>query len=128
MRLLLSPLLVTLALATTAGAAADKCRAGASALSDAKAIAGVRGGIERACPCADYDGTTPAKRHGAYVKCATAVVNDATDGTPLLGAFTLRDECRRDVKRIYSKAACGYATVSPRVMCCEAKAASGQTK
>jgi pimeloyl-ACP methyl ester carboxylesterase len=111
-----------------AGAATDKCRTGASALGDAKAIAGVRGAIDRQCPCADYDGTTPAKRHSAYVKCATAVVNDATDGTPLLGAFTLRDECRRDVKRIYSKAACGYAATSPRVMCCEAKPASGKTK
>src|SRR5215510_6878938 len=128
MRLLLSPLLVILALATASGAATDKWRTGASALADAKAIAGVRGAINRQCPCAAYDGTTPAKPHSAYVKCATAVVNDATDGTALLGAFTLRDECRRDVKRIYSKAACGYAAASPRVMCCEAKPASGKTK
>jgi hypothetical protein len=74
-----------------AGAATDTCRTGASALSDAKTIAGVRGAIDRQCPCADYDGTTPAKRHSAYVKCASAVVNDATDGTPLLGEFTLSD-------------------------------------
>jgi hypothetical protein len=122
-------LILSLALASgSAGAATDKCRTGASVLSDAKAIAGMRGAINRQCPCADYDGTTPAKRHSAYVRCATAVVNDATDGTPLLGAFTLRDECRRDVRRIYTKAACGYATTAPRVMCCEAKPASGKTK
>jgi len=122
-------LLLCLALAPgSAGAATDKCRTGASALSDAKSIAGVRGAINRQCPCADYDGTTPAKRHSAYVRCVTAVVNDATDGTPLLGAFTLRDECRRDVRRIYTKAACGYAATAPRVMCCEAKPASGKTK
>jgi hypothetical protein len=90
-------LILCLALAPgSPGAATDKCRTGASALSDAKAIAGVRGAINRQCPCADYDGTTPAKRHSAYVKCASEVVNDATDGTALLGAFTLRDDCRRD--------------------------------
>ena len=51
-------LLATLAcvvLATTA-AAADRCREGASALSDAKAIAAVRGAIARQCPCASFDG------------------------------------------------------------------------
>ena len=68
MRLLRWSLLATLALVTAAGAATDKCRTGASTLSDAKAIAGVRGAINRQCPCADYDGTTPATRHSAYVR------------------------------------------------------------
>src|SRR5262245_21066677 len=46
--------LAILALCLLAGpsrAVTDKCRAGASALADAKAIAGVRGAIARACPC-----------------------------------------------------------------------------
>ena len=108
--------------------AIDACRAGASALADAKAIAGVRGGVDRQCPCASFDGSTPAKKHAAFVRCATAVIDDATDGTPLLGAFTLRPECRGEVRKIYSKAACGFATTAPRVMCCEAKLSAGKTK
>ena len=96
--------------------------------SDAKAIAGVRGAIARACPCAEFDGSTPDKTHGKFVKCARTVITDATDGTPVLGAFTLRKECKSEVKQIYAKAACGYAPAEPRVMCCEAKPASGKTK
>jgi hypothetical protein len=51
--------LVALVLCLAAGAAdaaTDRWRAGASALADAKAIAGVRGAIARACPCAVFDG------------------------------------------------------------------------
>ena len=117
------------ALAGFAGAAhakTDACRTGASALADAKAIAGVRGAIARVCPCADFDASTPAKTHGQFVKCAKTVIADATDGTPVLGAFTLRKTCKSEVKKIYSKAACGYPAAEPRVMCCEAKAASGK--
>jgi hypothetical protein len=69
-------------LAGAAHAKTDACRAGASALSDAKAIAGVRGAIARACPCADFDASTPEKTHSTFVKCAKAVITDATDGTP----------------------------------------------
>ena len=98
-----------------AAAAADKCRTGASAISDTRDIAAVRGAIDRACPCEDFDGTTPATNHGAYVKCAKAVIGDATDGTPLLGAFTLRKQCKAEVKKIHRLAACGYAPA--RVMC-----------
>jgi pimeloyl-ACP methyl ester carboxylesterase len=121
--------LVIVALAlSVAGHAADRCREGASALADAKAIAGVRALIDRACPCADFDGTTPATRHGRYAKCASAVMADASDGTPLAGVFTLRRECRREVKKIYASAACGYAATAPRVTCCEAKPSQGKTK
>ena len=108
--------------------ATDKCGAGASALSDAKAIAGVRGGIARQCPCAEFDGSTPAKSHTKFVQCARKVINDALDGTPLLGVFTLRPQCKKEVKQIYAKAACGYPAADPHVMCCEAKPSNGQKK
>ena len=94
--------------ASPAHAKSDACRAGASALSDAKAIAGVRGAIARSCPCTEFDASTPQKKHSKFVKCAKTVITDATDGTPLLGAFTLRKECKSEVKKIYSQAACGY--------------------
>ena len=126
-RLILAVVLL-IGVAGSSLAATDTCRAGASALSDAKAIAGVRGGIDRQCPCATFDGSTPAKKHGAFVRCATGVIDDAMDGTPLLGTFTLRPECRREVRKIYSKAACGYAATAPRVMCCESKLSAGKTK
>ena len=118
-------LLGALALATASQAA--NCRQGNSALSDAKAIAAVRGAIARYCPCGAYDGTSASTKHGAFVRCATDVINDASDGSPILGAFTLRRECRHEVRKIYSKAACGYPTATARVMCCEARPASGRT-
>src|SRR6185503_13648256 len=122
-----SVLLVAFALSHTA-LAADRCREGASALSDAKAIAGVRGAIARQCPCAAYDGSSPATKHRGFVSCATAVINDATDGSPLLGAFTLRPECRKEMRKIHTSAACGYSAAAPRVMCCEAKLPSAKTR
>jgi pimeloyl-ACP methyl ester carboxylesterase len=123
-------LAAALAVADFAGAAhakTDACRAGASALSDAKAIAGVRGAIARACPCADFDASTPEKTHGKFVKCAKEVITDATDGTPVLGAFTLRKECKGEVEKTYSQAACGYPAADARVMCCGAKPSSSRT-
>ena len=119
-------LLLPLVLAAPARAA-DKCRTGSSALADAKAIAGVRGAIARACPCADFDGSTPDKTHGRFVKCAKGVVADAADGTPLLGTYTLRSQCKGEVTRIYSKAACGFPAAKARIVCCEAKPATGKT-
>src|SRR5262245_55733272 len=104
---------IALLLAGSAHGATDACRTGASALSDAKAIAGVRGAIARQCPCADFDGSTPAKSHSKFVQCAKGVINDALDGTPLLGTFTLRSQCKKEVKQTYAKAACGYPTAQP---------------
>jgi pimeloyl-ACP methyl ester carboxylesterase len=109
--------LLALALLAPSPAAAVKCRGTGFELSDAQAIAGVRAAIDQACPCAS------ATSHGAYAQCATAVINDASDGTPLLG-FTLRRECRSEVKRIYRLAACGFSPA--RVTCCEAKPTSGR--
>ena len=95
-------------------------------MSDAKAIAGVRGTIAGACPCATFDASTPDKTRGKFVKCAKGVIKDATDGTALPGGYALRKQCKAEVTRTYTRAACGYAP-GERVMCCEAKVASGKT-
>jgi pimeloyl-ACP methyl ester carboxylesterase len=118
--------LVLAGLLVTASAEAQPCRSEPNALSDAKAIAAVLAHIGRACPCGFYDGSSADKKHGRFVKCAATVIDDASDGTPLLGGYTLRKECRSEVRKIYSRAACGYAAASPRVMCCEAS--GGNTK
>src|SRR5262245_24621515 len=89
--------LLALAVLAPAAGAADRCPPATFVLSDAQDVAAVRAGIERACPCASFDGSTPDKKHGAYVQCAKAVIDDATDGTPLLGAFTLRTQCKAEV-------------------------------
>lgn len=120
--------ILTLLLLVSAADAADRCRTGTFALSDAKDIAAVRGAVARACPCADYDASVPEKTHGKYVKCAKTVIADALDGTPLLGAFALRKECRGEVTKLYAKAACGYRPSDQRVVCCEAKVSSGKAK
>jgi pimeloyl-ACP methyl ester carboxylesterase len=107
--------------------AGGRCLAGASAVNDARAIAGLRAVIARQCPCASFDGSSPATSHDAFVKCAKALIDDASDGTPLLG-FSLRSQCKGKVKRIYATAACGYPSGSPRVACCQMRVSSGRLK
>jgi pimeloyl-ACP methyl ester carboxylesterase len=99
--------------------AADRCRSGDSTVADAQAITVVRSVIQRTCPCAAFDGSSRGKSHRAFVRCAQAVIDDATDGSPLLDLFTLRKECRTAVRKIYAGAACGYRP--PRVMCCASR-------
>ena len=108
-----------LAVVTTAphALAADKCRAGASAISDAQDIAAIRGTIERACPCADFDGSV-GKRHKDFKKCGRTVINAATDA-PVFGMFTLRKQCSGELKRYVSRSTCGYPAEENRVVCCE---------
>ena len=91
--------LVAAYLAVPAAASAG-CRDVPFALSDAKDVAALKGAIERACPCASFDGSSPALRHPAYVRCASGVIRDASDGTPVLGAYTLRPECRMGLRRV----------------------------
>lgn len=95
------------------------CRDGTWALSDAKDIAAVKGAIERACPCASFDGSTPALNHSAFVRCARDVINDAADGTPVLGAYAIRPECRGELRRYTTSSTCGRAPGDDVVMCCE---------
>lgn len=96
-----------------------KCREAAFALSDAKDVAAVKGAIERACPCATFDGSTQVLNHGAYVQCAKAVIDDASDGTPVLGAYTIRRDCRRELRRFAVVSTCGRSAAENRVVCCE---------
>src|SRR5262249_61391735 len=81
-----------------------------------------------ACPCGDFDGSSSTKTHSKFVKCAKTVIADATDGSPLLGAFTLRKECKSEVKQIYAAATCGYPAAQARVMCCEVRPTRGKRK
>jgi pimeloyl-ACP methyl ester carboxylesterase len=110
--------LLAIAVLAPPAAPSHLCRSGEFVLSDRQDVAAVRAAVERACPCASFDGTL-GKTHHAFVRCAKAVIRDASDGTPVLGAFTLRPECGAEVRKIYRTAACGYAT--PRVMCCEGR-------
>ena len=108
--------------------AATDCRSVPFALSDAQDIAAVRGAIARQCPCDAYDGSSAATTHSRFVACAQAVIDDAADGSPLLGGFTLRRECRAEVRMVYKRAACGYPATAPRVMCCEARLSTFRMK
>ncbi len=110
-----------------AARAADKCQTGASKVEDDRSIAALRVVIDDQCPCASFDGASAATGHGAFIKCAKARIDDAADGTPLLG-FSLRSQCKGVAKKIYSASTCGYAPAPARVACCEVKPANGKTK
>ena len=131
MRCIVSTAIALLILGVFAPAvSADGCRTGAFVISDTKDILAIRGAVERACPCATYDGSS-GLGHGDYKSCAKAVIDDAIDGTPVLGAFSLRPECRTTVRRIVGTSTCGYATAQNRVVCCQitpAGKASGKIK
>jgi pimeloyl-ACP methyl ester carboxylesterase len=105
------------ALLAPAGAPAA-CREEAFALSDAKDVAAVKGAIERTCPCGSYDGS-PSLRHRDFVRCAYDVIIDASDGTAILGAYTLRPECRRELRKYAINSTCGRPASDDVVMCCE---------
>src|SRR5262245_66120281 len=98
----------TLMLTTPARGATDKCLAGASTVGDAGAVAAVRLRVEQACPCVSFDGSSPTKKHGSYIRCARAIILDASDGSPLPGGIALRHECRSTVIRMQARSACGY--------------------
>jgi len=111
----------------TAVQADDACRTGSSGPADNISIAEVRAVISQQCPCESFDGSDNTKNHGAFVKCAGSIIKDASDGTPVSG-FSLRPQCKGDVKKIYAKAACGYPVEDPWVSCCEYKPSSGSMK
>ena len=122
-----APLLVlaTLTLAAPAGAA-DPCLGGGSAATDAHDIAALRGRIEMACPCAAFDGSSPAKSHASYFRCAARLVQDAGDGSPILGLFPLRPACRATVRGLLQRSDCGYPAAESRHPCCRLVVATGK--
>lgn len=124
-RAVVPALALTVALATAAGAA-DKCRSGAFAVTDARELAALRVVIDEQCPCAAYDGTTNTTNRGAYLKCVKTRINDAADGTPLLG-FALRSKCKGDLTKTFKLSTCGYPA-GERVACCEAQPTKGKKK
>lgn len=106
--------------------AADRCLAGAAAVSDAQAIAAIRGTVNAQCPCASFDGSVPTLGHGAYVKCARAIVRDAADGTPLANGYALRRQCKGTVATLLARSTCGYPPSDDRIACCEHAVSSGK--
>jgi len=127
MRVLARIVVVLLALIAFAAdaSAAVKCRASELALSDAQDILAIRGAIERACPCASFDGSA-GQAHKDFKKCGNALVDDASEGTPVFG-FTVRPQCRGELKKYVSKSTCGSPVAENKVICCEVKS-SGKTK
>ncbi len=124
-RAALAALLVAVA-SPHAASAADKCASGASKVADAQSLASLRVVIDDACPCAGFDGSSKTTNRGAFLRCVKERINDATDGTPLLG-FTLRKQCKGTLKKTYKLSTCGYP-VGERVACCEVKPATAKKK
>jgi len=118
--------LLVLSIPLPAAAAPDRCLTGVSAAEDEADIARVRGRVETSCPCASFDAATPATNHSAYVVCARAVAVDASDGTPILGLFGMRKECRGAIARIAIHSDCGYLPAQNRNPCCRHVVASGK--
>jgi pimeloyl-ACP methyl ester carboxylesterase len=110
--------LLTALLIGAPGASAG-CRDGIFAFTDAKSIVAVKGAIERACPCASFDGSTGDLKHSDYVRCAKGVIDDAADGTPVLGAYSIRTECRGELKKWARASTCGHPASANKVICCE---------
>ena len=124
-RIVLPAVALAVAVASPA-AAADKCRSGDFAVSDATDLASLRVVIDDQCPCASFDGTTNTTNRGAYLKCVKTLINDASDGTPLLG-FSLRSKCKGDLTKTFKLSTCGYPA-GERVACCEAQPAKAKKK
>src|SRR5262249_42920857 len=115
-----------LMLAIPARGATDKCLSGTSTVGDAGEIAAVRLRVEQACPCVSFDGSSSAKKHGSYVKCAKALVLDPSDGSRLPGGISLRQECRSTVIKMQARSACGYTAAQNKRPCCQLVTASGK--
>ena len=124
-RLVLSAATLALALAAPAGAA-DKCRSGDFVVSDTNDFAALRVVIDDLCPCASFDGATNTTNRGAYLKCVKTAINDAADGTPLLG-FSVRSKCKGDLTKLFKLSTCGYVA-GERVACCEAQPTKSKKK
>jgi predicted dienelactone hydrolase len=90
---------LALAVSAAVGAAAaqDACLGGASALSDQRALAELRAGIDAACPCTGVGGG------GAFRRCAKPLLADG------LATGVLRAECAGRAATDVKTASCGTA-------------------
>jgi len=100
-----------------------KCLVGTSpeVAGDDAQIRAVRGLIDAACECADFDGS-PGKTRGNYGKCASAVIAAQVD------ASQLRPACASTVKKYYSKSTCGVDSAKQAVPCVRTATASGKVQ
>ncbi len=78
---------------------------------DSAQIGSVRALVDTACPCANFDGSSTAKTHGAYVSCANAIIKGEAN------AGRLRKQCKGAVKRYYKKSTCGFSASLDKVVC-----------
>jgi predicted dienelactone hydrolase len=97
-------LLALLALARTSSAQ-DACLAGASYLTDQRALVALATATEAACPCASYTGG-PGLGRAAFQRCAKGVLADAIDTS------ALRAECERTAKLRNRFTTCGTTKVT----------------
>ena len=67
-------------------------------------ISNLRAAADAACDCSSFDGSSPDKKHGKYVKCAKDVVSAQ------VLAGNLRKQCKGFVLRTYAQSSCGFAT------------------
>ncbi len=86
---------VVLLVSALPAAAADRCRSGASALGDRRALAALEAALDTACPCRS------AASRGTYQACARGVVKGQT----------LRRECRRTATDLIRGTDCGSKSV-----------------
>lgn len=122
---LVAALAAVAVLAPGAARAADKCQSGDSTVTDKRSLASLRTVIDDQCPCVAYDGSSSTTNRGAFLRCVKARINDASDGTALLG-FSLRSQCKGTLQQVYKLSTCGYGP--ERVACCEVKPSNGKKK
>jgi len=93
---------------------------------DTARIASLRDQIAVQCVCADYDASSSATGHGAYVRCARTLIRDA------VVSGQLRRKCRSAATKLYTTSTCGYPIPADpdraRVPCIEQRLASGTVK
>jgi hypothetical protein len=100
------------ATATPASGGSKKCDAGGA---DAAAIAAARARIDVDCPCDDYDGSK-GRKHGDYVRCATATVK------ALVRDSQLKKSCKKATRKCSAGSTCG----SPGFVACRLTSARDQ--
>ncbi len=112
----------------TPAVAADGCLRGTAVGQDTADIALLRQRLGSACPCAAFTGASVATDHAAYKQCVRVVVNDAADGTPIVGLFGLRPQCRAQMNRIHSRSDCGFLPADDKNPCCRHSLTTGRNR
>jgi pimeloyl-ACP methyl ester carboxylesterase len=107
-RLLLTSCAATVIVAGAAAPAlAQKCLESPFTAFDADQVARVRETIDAFCECEAFDGSSPATKHGRYVRCAARIA------VAKAKAGKLRNQCKGFIRRIYARSTCGF-TETPK--------------